>query len=58
MQFHVYLAEIAAAVRNQDGYALSSLVSLDGPHIPRLLTTMHDSSVSVRRCGGGALTIH
>lgn len=46
MQFHVYLAEIAAAVRNQDGGALGSLLSLDGTHIPRLLTTMHDSSVS------------
>lgn len=51
MHFHVYLAEIAAAVRNQDGDTLSSLLSLDGPHIPQLLMTMHDSSVSVRTCG-------
>jgi hypothetical protein len=46
MQFHDYLADIAAAVRTQDGAALSSLLSLDGPHIPQLLMTMHDSSVS------------
>jgi hypothetical protein len=51
MQFHVYLAEIAAAVRNQDGDKLSSLLTLDGPHIPLLLMNMHDSSVSPRRYG-------
>ncbi|KAF8592763.1 hypothetical protein K439DRAFT_1656156 [Ramaria rubella] len=46
MQFHNYLAEIAGAVRSQNGDKLGSLMSLDGPHIPLLLTSMHDSSRS------------
>ncbi|KAF8514852.1 PCI-domain-containing protein [Hysterangium stoloniferum] len=44
MQFHNYISEIASAVRVQDGDKLASLLSLDGPHIPKLLMGMHDSS--------------
>ncbi|KIJ37476.1 hypothetical protein M422DRAFT_260151 [Sphaerobolus stellatus SS14] len=46
MQFHTYLSEIASAVRTQNGTKLASLLSLDDPHIPNLLMSLHDSSRS------------
>lgn len=48
MQFHNYLAEIAAAARTQDGEKLGSLLSINGEHVPKLLMGLHDSSVSRR----------
>ncbi|GJJ07214.1 hypothetical protein Clacol_001414 [Clathrus columnatus] len=44
MQFHNYLAEVASAVRIQDGEKLGSLLSISGNHVPKLLMGLHDSS--------------
>lgn len=58
MQFHVYLTEIATAVRTQNGEKLGSLLSLDDAHLPKLLMAMHDSSVRVLWLNLTSPTIH